>query len=782
MLAASVAGMLNDLRRTQLLEPAQCDQLAARRFSDAATLIQEMLRRDWLTPYQAKQVLGGQAANLVLGHYHVLEPLGEGGMGQVFKARHQRLKRLVALKVIRKDFVGDRETVGRFYREVQVTSRLTHPNVIRADDAGPVGDSHFLAMEYIEGIDLDRLVTRSGPLPVPQACAYLRQAALGLQAIHELGLVHRDIKPSNLLLASRERQQPELASRERKRPESPGPDAPGSPGTIKILDLGLALLQESIHGKGTTRLPDGQSLTTLTLDGPATIGSVDYMSPEQALDFHRVDIRADIYSLGCTFFYLLTGKPPFGNCALAVKLMRHQQAEPPDLARFRPDAPPGLQPILRRMLAKRPADRYQTPAEVAAALKPFAPREAGAGTTRLPAVRRFWSPRFGKARLRWLALGLLLLGIVGLLAWYWPNAALGPGANLTARATQPMRNAQLRDLPDNSWLRLGAYPSNGRDVEIGGCYDPRRRHFVRIGGRGQVHSNEIATYDLGTNTRNVLFPHATGPDARSPGLTTRPAYGSYRGTCYDRDRQCIWDYSENQIGGGVAGLWRGNDTLDQWSYIKEVPATAGCRVAYDEHARKLVCLGYDMSSFGRTYVYDPATRQAVPAAAGPGGAQGGRVSMGRFYGFLYVPELKGCLLFGRTPERAKKDSGPDMVTWTFDPFTGNWHDLRPRGALPSERQEMGLSHDRKHGVVLLFGGKHTDSSPTLDDTWLYDPAKNTWAEFKSSTGPRTHYKTRPPADGDCQMFAYDEEHNVHVLILQNWADKDSAVWVYRYKR
>lgn len=212
-------------------------------------------------------------------------------------------------------------------------------------------------------------------------------------------------------------------------------------------------------------------------------------------------------------------------------------------------------------------------------------------------------------------------------------------------------------------------------------------------------------------------------------------------------------------------------------------AFGGCRVAYDEHARKLICLGYDMSSFGRTYIYDPATRQVVAGAADPTGAPLGRVSMGGFYGFLYVPELKGCLLVGRTPERFKKAGGPEMMTWVFDPFTGTWSDLAPRGPLPSGRQEMGFSHDRKHGVVLLFGGKPVnESSLPLDDTWLYEPAKNTWRELKSSTGPRTHYKARPPVGGDCQLLAYDEEHNVHVLVLQHWADKDSAIWVYRYKR
>ena len=181
---------------------------------------------------------------------------------------------------------------------------------------------------------------RSGPLKIEQACDFVRQAALGLQHAHQHGLVHRDIKPSNLLVSN----------------------GPGSAsGTVKILDLGLARLH------GDTK--NGARLNTfMTADGTVALGTVDYLAPEQALDFHRADIRADIYSLGCTFFYLLTGKPPFGDSPLAVKLMRHQQAEPPDLKERRPDVPDGLIPIIARMLAKKPADRYQTPGDVAAAL------------------------------------------------------------------------------------------------------------------------------------------------------------------------------------------------------------------------------------------------------------------------------------------------------------------------------------------------------------------------------------------------------------------------------
>jgi serine/threonine protein kinase len=284
-------------------------------------------------------------------------------MGQVFKARHRQLGTTVALKIIRKDFAADAETLGRFYREMQVTSKLAHPNVVRASDSGPIGTTHVLVMEYVQGIDLERLVTQSGPLPIPQACDYIRQAALGLQHIHEQGLVHRDIKPSNLLVSGG------VVSGHSSKftPHS----SPLTTHQVKILDLGLARLQECAHGKSSTRLPDGSTVTTLTLDESVTLGTVDYLAPEQARDFHRVDIRGDIYSLGCTFFYILTGKPPFGDGPLALRLAHHQQTEPPDLKKCRTDVPYGLAAIVRRMLAKLPKDRYQTPGEVAQALGPF---------------------------------------------------------------------------------------------------------------------------------------------------------------------------------------------------------------------------------------------------------------------------------------------------------------------------------------------------------------------------------------------------------------------------
>ncbi|OAI48996.1 hypothetical protein AYO44_00925 [Planctomycetaceae bacterium SCGC AG-212-F19] len=353
MPVASSADFVEALSRCPLLTAQQQAELIGQlqaRFPDARSLARQLLDRGWLTPYQANQVLMGRAADLVLGPYVVLERLGEGGAGQIVKARHQRLNRLAALKMVRKDLVADAETVQRFQREVQVVSQLNHPNVVRAFDAGPMGFAYVLAMEYVEGIDLHRLVNQKGPLPVAQACAYVRQAALGLQHIHERGLIHRDIKPSNLLVSGG------VVSGEKESTTHHSPLTTHQ--VVKILDLGLARLQQ----------PTSSPVTGTVTATETVIGSVDYMSPEQALDFRRVDIRGDIYSLGCTFFFLLTGQPPYPDGTSAQKLLCHQMKEPPPIDQFRRDVPPGILAVLQRMIEKQRENRYQTPVEVVRAL------------------------------------------------------------------------------------------------------------------------------------------------------------------------------------------------------------------------------------------------------------------------------------------------------------------------------------------------------------------------------------------------------------------------------
>lgn len=254
-------------------------------------------------------------------------------MGMVFRATHLNLRRTVALKVVRDLPTRDGDFVQRFFREMAAIGRLDHPHVVRATDAGEESGVLFLVMEYVEGINLHRLVERLGPLAVPDACEMIRQAALGLEYIRDRQLVHRDIKPSNLMLSAA--------------------------GQVKILDLGLARLRDE---------PDGE----LTPSN-CTLGTTDFLAPEQATNPRRADIRADIYSLGCSLYMLLTGEPPYTGKQYqtpAQKILAHCQTPFPAPSRKRP-VPPELLAILTRMTAKRPADRYATPQQVAEALQPW---------------------------------------------------------------------------------------------------------------------------------------------------------------------------------------------------------------------------------------------------------------------------------------------------------------------------------------------------------------------------------------------------------------------------
>jgi serine/threonine protein kinase len=376
----TLSAFLSALERFSLLDHDRLKEVTQRlatQFPAVVALADELTRRGWLTAYQVRQILDRDCQDLVLGKYVLLDSLGQGGMGQVFKARQPALERLVALKVIRKDRLGSPEAAQRFQREARALARIRHANVVALHDLDESGGRYFLVMEYIPGTDLRALVNQRGPLPISLACDFLRQAAHGLQHAHEQGLVHRDVKPSNLLCTN-------AGSAGSGRETD-------SAAVIKVLDLGLARLLpvESQCSSSTEEITaDSQFL-----------GTPDYMAPEQAHDSHRVDGRADVYSLGCTFYFLLTAQAPFAGGSALEKLYKHKHAQPIPPSSLRRDAGPDLEAILDRMMAKRPDDRYQTPAEVAAALAPFCrpaatdnstllaqgrPRPAEASPTRAP--------------------------------------------------------------------------------------------------------------------------------------------------------------------------------------------------------------------------------------------------------------------------------------------------------------------------------------------------------------------------------------------------------------
>jgi serine/threonine protein kinase len=441
------AAALVDVLRPLLTQP-QLDEFARHaqgRTAEPMALARELLQRGWLTPYQVNQLMQGRGGELMVGPYLLLERLGAGGAGQVFKARQQRLNRVVALKVIRKELLTEPEVVARFQREIRILSKLDHPNIVHAYDAGSAGATHYLAMEFVEGSDLGRLIKQSGPMPVEQACAYIRQAALGLQHAHERSLVHRDIKPHNLIMSVRD-------------------------GLIKVADLGLARLPRAVGEDVTAMLSGVKGSGTLTPENAMLMGTADYLAPEQALDFHKADIRADIYSLGCTFYYLLTGQPPFPGQTMAEKLVKHQQAEPPPVENFRPDVPGELAKVIRKMLAKRPEDRPQTPAEVAAALAPL----AGSSGVTLPGTRRL-RQRFrrvlGNKRRAALLLGTAIalgLGLFVVLSVLLPRTSKDqPSLPLKVREFAVKKQQLLHSV---AFSADGTMLASAGDAEVGGNY------------------------------------------------------------------------------------------------------------------------------------------------------------------------------------------------------------------------------------------------------------------------------------------------------------------------
>lgn len=356
MVISTVNDLVDALRYERLLNPKDLEQLNAeflRQFPTPQALAKQLIQMGWVTVYQINHLFEGRAGDLVIGPYCLMDLLGEGGVGSVFRAWDTEKKRLVALKVLRQDLNASNSAIQQFEQERNAVTRLSHPNVINTYDAGNVGDSYFFAMELVEGTDLGKVIQLSGPMLVGEATDCIRQVASGLQHAHQLGLVHRDIKPANLFLI-----------------HPPGYDKP-RPGVawrrpkdvaIKILDWGLAKLT----GEGEAPNPEGARSEEGML-----IGTADYVAPEQARNPVLVDIRADIYSLGCTFYYLLAGKPPFAGKTAMQKILQHQNEEPPRIDVERPDVPKELADMIHKMMAKDPDDRYQIPLAVTLPLRRF---------------------------------------------------------------------------------------------------------------------------------------------------------------------------------------------------------------------------------------------------------------------------------------------------------------------------------------------------------------------------------------------------------------------------
>lgn len=326
------------VRKSAVVEEARFNNYVQKLRSDGLptelnALAGKFVQDGYLTYFQAEQFLQGRWKRFNIGKYRVLEKIGSGGMGQVYLCEHKLMRRRVAVKVLPVNKAADESSRERFYREARAVAALDHQNIVRAYDIDQDDNLHFLVMEYVDGSSMQEIIRKTGPMNAIRACHYVYWSAVGLQHAHENGLIHRDIKPGNILV---DRQ-----------------------GIVKILDLGLARF-----------FNDDQDLLTKKFD-ENVLGTADYLAPEQAIDSHSVDGRADIYSLGATFYFLLTGHPPFTDGTVAQKLLWHQTRQPKQVREERPDVPVEVAAILSKMMAKAAEDRYQTPTELAAALLPF---------------------------------------------------------------------------------------------------------------------------------------------------------------------------------------------------------------------------------------------------------------------------------------------------------------------------------------------------------------------------------------------------------------------------
>ena len=324
---------IDGLRKSGLVGEKELHRLVVTSVAeDPDSFAKELVEQDALTAYQARALSRGRWKGLVLGNYVIVEKLGKGGMGQVYKARHDRMGRTVCLKVLRSSGRRSPEVVERFRREIKTHSALSHPNFVVAHDADEAEGIQFLVMEFIDGRDLSRRVKADGPLSVKDALKIMRQTAAALEYAHDQGVTHRDIKPHNLLVA-----------------ES-GDDV----GQLKVLDMGLARFEPLLDGP-----TDSTTRASMTASG-VIMGTVDYMSPEQALNSRNADARSDIYSLGCTMYFLLTGTTMFAGETLMEKIIAHREQSPPKLREQVVEVSTGLNAVFQKMVARNPDDRYQT--------------------------------------------------------------------------------------------------------------------------------------------------------------------------------------------------------------------------------------------------------------------------------------------------------------------------------------------------------------------------------------------------------------------------------------
>ncbi|MEK6233742.1 MAG: serine/threonine protein kinase, partial [Planctomycetales bacterium] len=317
------------IRRSGLVEKDQLDKVLAKLAkeeggmpTDSRILAKKLMAAKLITNWQNDKLMQGRHRGFFLGKYKLLGHISKGGMSEVYLAEQVMLRRRVAIKIFPPELIEKSSYLARFHQESRAQAAMDHPNIVKAHDFGNEGKIHYLVMEYVDGKDLNQFVEKKGPLPFRLAARFISQAGEALQYAHDQGTIHRDIKPANLML--------------------------DRTGAIKLLDLGLA------------RIMDGEEGSLTLKHNENTLGTADYLAPEQAVDSHHIDERVDIYSLGGTFYFLLTGHPPFAEGTPVQRMMMHMNDKPACVSESRPDAPPDLIAICDKMLEKKPEDRYSS--------------------------------------------------------------------------------------------------------------------------------------------------------------------------------------------------------------------------------------------------------------------------------------------------------------------------------------------------------------------------------------------------------------------------------------
>lgn len=338
---ASVEDLLQLVRKSGMVDDARLNTYLQNRAgtydpANSHAFADSMVKDGVITEFQKEQFMLGKWRGFTIGKYKLLERVGVGGMGQVFLGEHMFMKRRVAIKVLPPAKAEQPSALGRFYREARAAGSLEHPNIVRTHDIDQDGNLHFIVMEYVDGTNLLDMVRKHGVLEPGRAASYMRQIADGLEYAFRNGIVHRDVKPGNILV---DRQ-----------------------GLAKILDMGLARFYR-----------DSTDMLTVKYDDKIVLGTADYVAPEQVANSHEVDVRADIYALGASFYFILAGHPPFPTGTVSQKLLWHRTKDPTPLREIRPDIPQGLAELIAKMMVKDPNERFQTPAAVAAALAPWVP-------------------------------------------------------------------------------------------------------------------------------------------------------------------------------------------------------------------------------------------------------------------------------------------------------------------------------------------------------------------------------------------------------------------------